>query len=338
MLLKEYKENLKFKDIEKWHINKYVNIRGKEVLILNLVKYNCECKLWIVHKNTFNKEEDNGFEFSTNRDDLVTTIKNNTLHINFRKLKLDDIEINFESSSSSTVEYAHGDDLIMINYFIEKGYLDETWDDVNIEDIIFSCYLQNKDEDLPTINTNKNTRVTLELQEEFIEYLIQQPIKATIDKFEKDNKVHYKDYNGKEDYFYLNEIGKYDLWNDTIEKIENNIKNIEPEYQDEYKEDMMNSVKNTCPKNMDYTIIHYENKDNIQLRFLSKEYLDKKPEYGSSSTAMYWISENKIGINGYYQYTDGLLPVEKNFNGEIEFELFSKFIQLPKENIEFTLE
>ena len=100
---------------------------------------------------------------------------------------------------------------------------------------------------------------------------------------------------------------------------------------------MMDGVKSTCPENMDYTAIYYENKQNTQLRFLSKEYLNKKPMYDSSCTSMYWMSENKTGINGYVQYTDGLTPVKKDFSGELDIELFSKFVVLPKENIEFTL-
>ena len=205
----------------------YINIRGKEVLILNITKYDGECKLWMVHKNTTQIEENNVSGFCTNREDLISIIKSNTHHMNFRKIKLNNTEINFESSHFITAEYSHGNDLILINYFIEKGYLDEKCDEVRVEDIIFSRYIQNKDENLSIINKNIDTKVLLELEEEYIEHLIQHPLKVNIGKYEKDNKIHYKDYDGKDNYFYLDEIVKYDLWKETKKSIDENIENVE---------------------------------------------------------------------------------------------------------------
>ena len=52
---------------------------------------------------------------------------------------------------------------------------------------------------------------------------------------------------------------------------------------------------------------------------------------------MLWHCDVENGINGYNQWVDGIKAVEKGFNGEIEIELFSKFIKIPKEIITLKL-
>lgn len=338
MLFKEFKENNLFKNIEEFVINKKVNIRGKEILLLSFIKYGESGKLWTLQKKSSEREEYECY-YNTNREEQINHIKRNAdlEHIYINKMILQNKEINFTSSQGLSIEYAGAMDLSVINYFIDKGLINEEWDFVDIEDMIFSVYEQSEEEDFPTIDKNKKIDITLHIEEDTIEKLIQHPFKLKIGKYEKDTKINYIDYDGKDNFFYVDELLKYDILEKTISDINANIDQIEKEYRDSYKEDCLLGVEGICPKNMDYTALYYENEENIQLRFLTKEYLDNKPVYSNCTSAMLWYCDVENGINGYNQWVDGIKAVEKDFNGEIEIELFSKFIKIPKEIITLKL-
>ncbi|MGL6106419.1 hypothetical protein [Romboutsia sp.] len=337
MLFREFKDKKSFKDIQEIEINKKINVRGREILILSLIKYNGVSRLWTLCKNTTDKNQIPYFEHNTNRETFIQHIVHNQYPVNIRNMVIQNKVINFESSQSTPLEYACAKDLHIIDYFIDNGSITEEWDNINIEDMIFTSYEQNEDEEFVNLDYNEKIEITFEITEEIIEKLIQHPINTRINIFEKDTKIHYQDYDKSENFFYLNEVEKYDVWKRTIEEIETNIENIDEEYRCMYKEDILNAIENICPKDMYYVNIYYENRENEQLRFLSKEYLDQKPDYGSSTSAIFWSCDNKKSINGYTQYTEGLQPVEKDFDGNLEIELFSKYTKIPKETISFIL-
>ena len=76
----------------------------------------------------------------------------------------------------------------------------------------------------------------------------------------------------------------------------------------------------------------YETEDGTQLNFLTKEYLESV-SYVSSNSYMFLAGDNEEGVNGYAKYLEYLKPVEKDFNEEIEIELFSKYVKIPKQTI-----
>ncbi|MGL5311635.1 MAG: hypothetical protein ACRC92_00165 [Peptostreptococcaceae bacterium] len=332
MLFKEFKEKKLLKDMEEIVINRSCKLRGKEVLVLSLIKYGDSKRLWTLHKNT-NTNEEYDFNFITNRDEFVRQIMNakHCEHAHINEMNIQNKKITFNSSQGTSVEYACGNELTMIEHFIDSGLINEEWDNVNTEDMIFSSYEQCEEEDFPVVNSDENLEITLKLDTSTKEVLIQHPMKLKIGEYDKGSKIHYKDYYGKEDFFYIDEVVKYDIWKKTLEEIEENMKNIDEEYRSTYKEEYLNGVDGVCPREQDYTAIYYETIDNIQLRFISKEYLEKKPVYGSSSTSLLWLCNDGEGINGYDKCFDGIMSVEKDFEGELEVELFSKYINLPEE-------
>lgn len=338
---KEYKENIYLKNIEEIVINKKVNIRGNEVLILSFIKdNNSSNKLWTVEKKI---EEHNdkycNIDVLTNREEERIRIERSSQHkhIHISQMKIQDKEVNFMSSQGATIEYAYGDQINIIKHFIDNDLLTEEWNDIDIRDIVFGIYEQSEDEEFPVISYDEKINITLKIEEDTKEVLIEKPLIVTIGKAEKGTKIQYKDYNGIEDAFYLEEIIKYDLHKDTIEKIEANINNIEEEYREEYRINMMEGIDNICPKNMDIVSIYYETEDNTQLRFYTKKHLENAPVYSTSCAGMFWIADENKGINGYSKYVDMLCPVEKDFDGEIEIELFSKYEKIPMEIINFEI-
>lgn len=340
MLYKEYKKQSYFNDKEEIVINKKLKIRGKEISILSFINYGDKIRLWTLHKNEFKRNEYCDFEYKTNREELIDSINlnSNGEFTNFRNMIIQNNKINFVYSYSTSIEYANSIDILSINHFINNGFVDEIWDDVNIEDMIFTTYEIDEKDTFPNINKNKKIDIELYIEEELKEKLIQHSFKVRIAKYEKNTKVYYKDYNGIENFFYLDSLVKYDLRKKTLEDISANIDKIEEEYRQSYIEDEIKNIESICGKGMDYTAIYYENEENIQLRFLTKEYLNKKPVLNSSSTSMIWLASEEYGQNGYAQYVEGISSVEKDFDKEMELELFSKFIKVPQETIKFEID
>lgn len=337
---KEYKENIYLKNLEQIVINKKANIRGKEILILSFVKDLDSNKLWTVQKITPNNNEDyNIFEIETNREEYRNRIKSSNEYdnINLSQIKIQENTINFTYSQGISIEYAHGNQINMIKYFIDSGLLTDEWNDVDIENIIFKIYEQSEEEDFPTINFDKNINITLNIEEFNQEVLIEHPLIVKIGQVEKDTKIYYKDSEGVEDFFYLDEVIKYDLHKDTLEKIEKNIEYIEEDQRQNYIDTVMNDIEQICPKDMDATSIYYETENNTQLVFHTREKLQAKPVYSTSCTGLMCISEENYGINGCNKYVDMLCTVEKDFNGELEIELFSKYKNIPAQVISFEI-
>lgn len=340
MLFKEYRNQSYFKDKEEIVINKKLKIRDKEILVLSFINYGDKSRLWTLHKNEFKRNEEDVFEYKTNREELIDSIRlnSNGEFINFRNMTIQSNKVNFEYSYETSMEYANGIDILSINHFINSGLVNEVWDDINIEDMIFTTYEIGEEDTFPNINKNEKIDIELYIEADLKEKLIQHPFKVRIDEYEKNTKIYYKDYNGIENFFYLDSLIKYDLRKNTLENMNANIDKIDEEYRQSYMEEGIKDIESICGKDMDYTAIFYENEENEQLRFLTNKYLNKKPVLSSSSTSMMWLSSEEYGQNGYFQYTDGIEAVEKNFDKEMEIELFSKFIKVPEETIKFNID
>ena len=95
------------------------------------------------------------------------------------------------------------------------------------------------------------------------------------------------------------------------------------------------ALESICPRNKNLAVIKYETTDNVQLNFMMKDYLDSEPIRHNSATAIGFISSSKeVGINGNKVRECVLQPIDKDFSGELEMELFSRYIEIPKEIIQ----
>ena len=105
----------------------------------------------------------------------------------------------------------------------------------------------------------------------------------------------------------------------------------------------MEALEKICPRDKNLAVIKYETLDDTQLNFYFKEYLDAGPIIyrndnstigGASSVGIIWGSNEKgIGINGYKLRECVLQPIDKSFSGELEIELFSRYLQIPGETV-----
>ena len=105
----------------------------------------------------------------------------------------------------------------------------------------------------------------------------------------------------------------------------------------------MEVLERVCPRDKNLAVIKYETVDDTQLNFYLKDYLDEEPIIyrndnstigGASSVGIIWGSNEKgIGINGYKLRECVLQPIDKNFSGELELELFSRYLQILGETV-----
>lgn len=94
----------------------------------------------------------------------------------------------------------------------------------------------------------------------------------------------------------------------------------------------MEALENICPRDKNLAVIKYETVDNIQLNFYIKDYLEAAPICSNSTIGIIGSSNKKeIGINGYKLRECVLQPIDKDFSGEMEIELFSQFLEIPGE-------
>lgn len=342
MIFKELREKMFFEK-EEIIINKKVNVRGKEILLLSLVKSNDSNKLWTLHINDDKEEDVFQFEgFTTNRDEQINNINRNreSDFINIKELLIQNQKVIFQSSSATAIEYMDNDKIFMLQHFIEKGMITKDWDNININNIIISTYEQLEEESFPEVNGDEKIIITLKIDETFKNVLVQHPFTVTLRKCNENTKIYYFDEDSKEEnFFYLNGIEKYDLWKDTLKNIEIAMKNIDESEREEVKNDCISSVEKQCPKDKELITISYENEDDIQLCFFTKEYLEKEPVYNEGSSSMILSCGGERGINGYGKRIESLKQIEKDFAGELELEieLFSKYIKIPEEIITLEL-
>lgn len=339
---------MKFKDLrdklfferEDIIINKKVTVRGQEILFLGFIKGDKCNRLYALCKNhCIGDEYEEGL--ITNRQDKINSVKASRINssIFLKEMMIQNQKVTFKSFSGSSLEYYDNLDTEDLKHLIKNGAISEEWDDIDITNIFITCYEQADGEDFPQIDANEKITITLKIDEDSEEILIEHPITVTLGDYPLNTRIDYVDEYNNKDFFYINEVGRYDLWEDTLKNLDNIMNDIEEDEREQFKEEHLTSTEYLCPKGMDLLTISYETKDGSQLRFLSKKHLESMIEYNSHGVAMLIgiDDEDKYGKNNYLKSVDFLDPIERDFNGNIEVELFSKQIKIPGEIVSFEI-
>lgn len=340
MKFREFRESL-FTEQEEIIINKKIKVQGKEVMLLSFVEEK-ECnKLYVLYKSDRVFEEQNNAEdFDeeerkiTNREELKESITNNdgSLNIFIKEMNIQGNRLSFQGGCIGPLEYHNIEDRLTIKRYIEMGLISDEYDDVDLRNIYFGKFDQNEEEKFPIINKKENISISLTVDEQLKEELIESPFTISIGKKEKNNKIYYNE----EEFFYLDEVKKYDIWKEIYEELDNMIDGLDEDTKQEYKEQYISCTRSQCPEGNDLITISYESENDVQLKFLCKDYLESFPKY-SESMAMFMNFNSEIGVNGHVKYTDELKSVPKDFDSIIEIELFSKYVKIPEEVIEFEI-
>lgn len=339
MRLKTLKKMMLVPDKE-YILNKTINIQGQEILILSFTVEKDENCLWTISeredfiREDSNDEEGYHHEFKTNRERLINSIEmsRRDRSVFIKEMQIQDQIIKFTSSSSSHISYNNPEGMMKLQHFVEKGLISEEWDEVRLENIVITEYQQMEGEDTPVIHMDRELNISLKFDQRFKKIPIHHPFKLQFGKQNMGTKIEYYDEEMEENkYFFINEIYSFDPY----EEIMNNMENIEdPEMRKNILDNFIESLEGTCPRDKNLAVIKYETPDNIQLSFNMKEYLDAKPIISSSASGIIWSSgEDELGVNGYKVRECVLQPIDRDYEGEIQLELTSRFLQIPGEKI-----
>jgi len=334
MILKILKEQMLLPR-EEYIINQWANIRGIDLLLLSFTIEKNKNALWVMYVNDkldLDNSTHNGYMegFRTNRKKLLQNIERSRMyeHIFIKGMEIQGQTVTFDSSSCSSIYESNIDGKMQLQHFAEKGLIPEVWDDIDLQNIFIAKYEQMEYESVPCIDTTKELSVILHIESSSIEVPIQSPFVVNFGKQPIGRKITYYDEElKKENCFYVDEIYSFDIY----EEIAKKAKQIEDK---EVLKHIIMTMKDLCPIGKNMAVIKYETEDNTQLCFMTKDYLESEPVHSNSGASIGFISNNdKIGINGYKVRECMLQPVDKDFSGKLELELFSRIIEIPGEAV-----
>lgn len=344
MILKYLKQQMLL-PIEEYIINQRVRIQGLDVLLLSFTIEKDKNCLWMIYENGkyFRDEFDCEYreEFRTNKEKMLNNIgtSNRHKHFHIREMEIQGNIVSFSSLSSSSIYNMNPEGIMALQHFVEQGLISKEWDDIELESLVIMECKQREDETAPNIDKNQEISVVLHIDSDIMEISIQHSFKIEFGKQDIGTKILYYDKElGKENYFFIDEIYSYDIYEDVqkqFDKIE------DKETRERMFNNFMDELEKICPRGKNLAVIKYETEDNTQLCFHMKDYLEAEPiDYsdessigGASSIGIIYKTDEEIGINGYKLRECVLQPIDKDFNDELEIELFSRYLKIPEEQV-----
>lgn len=341
MFLSDLKQDM-FLPKKEIFINKIIKIRGTDVQLISITSEDTEDNkniLWVMYSDERIDSEER-ITYPSNRDEMINNI---TQRMSFLDMYISEITIQnqkmtFTSTRSSRLYNSYDINYkkyMQMQHFMENGMVTTNWNDVDLADIVIVAYEQEENEEFPTIDLSKELDITLKIRSEIKQILINQPISIEVGEKEKKNKFYFYDSIEKKNRtFYINKMKNYDIWEDVNNNLEDELMQVLPkEEAKQLKEQYIDGLDKICPIGMTLALLEYETEDGIQLDFYSKEYLDEISVSKDSVTIMFFKPDEKVGINGFDNRVCMIKPVEKDFNGIIDVELFSWYMEIPEEII-----
>lgn len=341
MLLKDLKKSMIFPKKEIL-INKIVRIKGRDVHLISINLEENRNVLWTMYKLPYCLNEATYAaeipEYVSNRDEMMSNISNemSSYYVHISEITIQKQKMTFSSSRASYMYGMGYEGYMQLQHFIEIGMSTTNWDEVDLGKLAIVAYVQNQSEEFPSIDLSAELDITLKVDRESKQVLINQPMRFEFGEMEKGNRFYFYDsFEKKNRFFYIDKVGHNDIWEETNHIFESEwMKSLPQEQIKQMKEEHMAYLEEICPKGMNLAILEYESEDDIQINFYSKEYLDKKPVHDTSALALAFFTLHKeIGINGFRRQVSMIKPVKKDFNGSIDVELFSRFLEIPEEII-----
>lgn len=359
MNLKELKSKMLLPEKEIF-LNKEVTIRGEEYILVSITSQNGKNCLWVLKyvPNHFEQDEEIAFEGLkeennnyyctepkiTIREDLLDKINNSKVDTVLKELTIQGQTMSFSGSSGERICDSSYDIYMRMQHFVENGLINTSFDRHQLFDVMLYCYEQAENEKFPVVDTSKDLNISVKINKSFKQEIINQPLSLKIKKYDRGHEYSfYSEYSQKQYKYYVDDVQNYDIWEDTKdyfdtpkmkEIIEKN--HISDKQIEQMKNDYYEATKQICPKDKNLVMIEYETDGDIQLQFYTKEFLDTEVEYSQSAKSylMMFRPENPVGKNGYANKICMLQPIDKSFDGVLDIELFSCFIDIPEETVE----
>ena len=341
MLLSDLMQNM-FLPKKEIFINKIVKIREIDLHLISITMEEHKNVLWAMYQLPCHLDEgidsEEKTEYTSNRNEMINNIskKMSSPYIHIFEIMIQNQKMIFSSSSERSISDRTCEGYMQLQHFIEKGMATTNWNEVDLANIIIVTYDQKESEEFPAIDLSQKLDITLKVSKGFKQVLINQPITLEFGEIEKGKKLYFYDSIEKKNrIFYIDKMNHYDIWEEVNRNLEDHLMQVLPKEQImEVKEQYLIGLEKTCPEGMNLAMLEYETEDGVQLDFYCKEYLDEVPAPKTSSVStMLFKSDRELGSNGFKSRVHMIKPVEKDFNGSIDVELFSLFTEIPEEII-----
>lgn len=289
MLVRDLNQSM-FLPKKEFLINKIVNIRGRDVHLISITSQEQRNVLWLMYQSPLCLNPgiytEEWVEYTSNREQMVNGITNRSdeYRIHICEMTIQKQKMTFSSSSAAHIDRVQSKEYAKLQHFIEKGITTANWDEVDLAHIVIAGFEQEEKEEFPEIDLSRELDISLKIGKEFSQVLIGDPMTLEFGEVEKGKKFYFYDsIQKKNSTCYIDRMYHYDIWveaNDFFNR--EYIKGTPEEQLKQMKEEYLICLEKTCPEGMNLAMLEYETKDDVQLEFYSKEYLEQKPVTSSS--------------------------------------------------------
>ena len=198
MLLKDLKKNMILPKKEIL-INRIVKIRGREIHVISITLEENRNILWVMYKLPYclNEATDIGEipKYSSNREEIINNISQemNSYYIHISEITIQKQKMTFSSSKSSYMYGMGHEGYMQLQHFIEIGMSTTNWDEVDLGEMAIVAYVQNQNEEFPSIDLLAELDITLKVDRESKQVLINQPMCIQFGEMEKGNRFCFYD-------------------------------------------------------------------------------------------------------------------------------------------------
>ncbi len=341
MLLKDLKETMLIPGKE-IIINKMARIREKDIHLISITLEEHRKVLWAMCHMPRSSDDVKVLTERTgpvtNREKMLNNLgsERNSFRMHLSEVTLQEHKMTVSSSGARGMNHMNYEGYMQLQHFIENGTIPAIWDEVDLDNIVIVSYELEMSGEIPEIDSSKELEITLKLGKEFRQMPINQSMRLEFGEMKKGAGFCFYDPIGKrERTFYLDGLEHFDIWEDAKNKYTDEwTKALPKEQVDRMKEQYLAQLEKTCPNGMDLAVLEYEMEDGAQLNFYSADYLNETPSPDSSSAFVLLLSSDKQpGMNGLRSRKCIIAPVDKNFNGSMDVELFSWYMEVPEEII-----
>lgn len=323
---------------EEYIINRRANIRGLDVLLLTFTIDARANSLWMIYR-----QEGQPFscerawqEFATNRERLLAGIAENRLQsgLHVTQMEVGGQLIRFDEATSHPLGGASVAASMQLQHFAEKGLLPKQWDQVEAERLVITQMRQADGDAAPRREQLAELPLTLHIARSSREVPIESRFSVQFGKQSAEQKHSYYDpERGRESCFFVDEVYSYDPYQQVFQRL-NQIANGKARKQ--ARRHFLRAMVHLCPQGQRLAVIRYETEDDVQLRFFTQQYLEAEPVHSNTGIAFASSKpEEPIGINGYPLRECVLQPMDPDFNGVLQLELFSRVEEIPAETVVF---
>ncbi len=298
---------------------------------------------WILGQNIYNNIKYTKSSNKTNRQRFNMRFKDIDLPLmNLSEIKIGNLTLDVESGSTKTPcfnSFRDKENYIM-NYV--TNYIFMILNKCNLgqlenNDLADLCiYEYTFSNNIEISNINQNNAITLCFKHRHKTIKVNKTLNLKMGEYGGKKYSIRNKLTKEKQFIYIDRLVHYDIWKEAETHFNNpKYKKIATDEQISHmKQQYLESLPSICPKSMDLAVLEYETEKETNLGIYTKEFLNEKPKSNSGSSMLLLLHSDSKPLKGHKVRSCIIEPIEKNFNGIINLEIFDAIENLPDEEIE----